>query len=61
MDCTVYGDQELSLVVLNTENLYHGYLACRNLHELRNYLESEGITFTQAQFDELAEDWESEE
>lgn len=54
-DLTVYGDQELSLVVFNDECLYKEMRRNRNLRHLREYLE-EMFIFNDDQWAELVED-----
>ena len=53
-DLTAYGEQELSLVVLNTEYLYRKFRRCDDERDLR-FLVCE-FTYTDEQFAELARD-----
>lgn len=59
-DLTQYGEQELSLHVLNTECLYRGFMRCDDEQDLRNLVEPLFI-FTSEQFDELLDDLENRE
>ena len=56
MDITENSTRELSMIVMNDFGLYSEAMNADSIDALR-YVVSE-ITYTQAQFDELAEDWE---
>lgn len=53
-DITMYGEQELSLHVLNTEYLYRKFQRCDDERDLR-FLVCE-FTYTEEQFAELCRD-----
>lgn len=56
LDITEYTDQELSLHVLNAEDLYHEFLACDDERDLRA-LADRHFVYTPEQFAELLEDF----
>ena len=53
-DITHYSDQELSLLVLNTEHLYRQFLRCEDEDDLRVLCEE--FEYTGEQFEELMRD-----
>lgn len=55
IDLTQYGDQELSLHVLNDEWLYRGFLRCEDYLDLQRLVDGTFI-YTRAQFEELLAD-----
>lgn len=57
-DLTMYGNQELSLVVLNTEYLYRALCRCDDAEDLERLCE--GFLYTPEQFKELESDLEEE-
>lgn len=59
IDCTEYGDQELSLYVYNDQALYRSARRCRDETELRD-LVSEVFHYTEDQFAELVADWRAD-
>ena len=61
MDLTQHSDAELSLIVLNTEHLYRAYMRCDDHDDLRTMVDGEGLVYTEAQFEELCEDLDSED
>lgn len=56
-DLTQYGEQELSLNVLNTEHLYRAFMRCDDEADLRGLVDPE-FTYTDEQFEELVDDLE---
>ena len=57
-DITMYGEQELSLLVMNTEYLYKAFLRCDDERDLR-ILVCE-FKYTDEQFEELCNDLEED-
>lgn len=53
-DLTMYGEQELSLVVMNTEFLYRAFQRCDDESDLRALCCD--FTYTVEQFEELEDD-----
>ena len=58
IDLTMYGDQELSLNVLNDEYLYSQFKSCDDVDDLRRMCEV--FTYSDEQFAELQSDLEDE-
>lgn len=56
-DLTSYGEQELSLLVQNTEHLYREFMRCDDEADLRKLVNDE-FTYTDEQFEELVNDLE---
>jgi hypothetical protein len=56
-DLTQYGEQELSLHVMNTEHLYRQFMRCDDESDLRRVVDPE-FTYTDEQFEELVDDLE---
>jgi hypothetical protein len=54
-DLTQYGEQELSLHVLNTEPLYRAFMRCDNEDDLHELVD-ENFIYTEEQFEELVRD-----
>lgn len=61
-DLTMYGDGELSLLVLNDEPLYRVFMTSVRMERFSFILDhvSDLFTFTQEQEDDLRETWEEE-
>jgi len=59
-DCTKYGEQELSLMVMNDEGLYRAMRECSCESQLRDLVE-EHFLYTEAQFEELVDDWRADQ
>jgi len=59
IDITMYGEQELSLHVLNTEHLYRDLLICEDDQDLRDLCSQ--FKYTEEQFEELCRDREEEQ
>lgn len=59
-DLTSYGEQELSLNVMNTEHLYRAFMRCDDERDLRSLVDPEFI-YTDEQFEELLDDLEHKE
>ena len=57
-DLTEYGDQELSLNVLNDEYLYRQFRRCDDSQDLRQLCDC--FEYTEEQFDELVNDLAAE-
>lgn len=57
-DLTMYGEQELSLHVLNTEYLYRQFQRCDDARDLRMLVCE--FKYTDEQFDELVSDLEAD-
>jgi len=57
-DLTMYGEQELSLNVMNDERLYNGLRDCDDADDLRKLCA--GFKYTAEQFAELEVDLEDE-
>lgn len=58
-DLTMYGEQELSLVVNNNESLYNGLRRCDDADDLRRLCQD--FKYTDEQFEELESDLEYEQ
>lgn len=61
-DLTIYGEQELSLLVMNDEPLYKVFIRSVELERFNFILDhvSDIFTFTQEQEDDLRDTWEDE-
>jgi hypothetical protein len=58
-DLTGYGEQELSLHVMNTEHLYHAFMRCDDEQDLKQLVDGEFI-YSLDQWAELCDDLELE-
>ena len=58
IDLTMYGEQELSLNVLNDEYLYSQFQSCADVDDLRAMCN--GFAYSDEQFAELQSDLEDE-
>lgn len=57
-DITMYGEQELSLNILNTEYLYRQFLRCEDSADLEELCSD--FEYTSEQFEELESDLKDE-
>lgn len=57
-DLTMYGEQELSLVVMNDSQLYNAFMRCDDTSDLKRLCEA--FEYSAEQFEELESDLEEE-